>query len=158
MLLYAASHYPRWREELACPEIGPGGFGENFTVEGLTEATVCIGDVYAFGETRIQVTGPRYPCQKIARRWGIPELTALVAATGRTGWYCRVLAEGWVEPGLPIELLDCPCPAFTIALVNDFGHGRNRDLAAAQKLAACPVLPEWWGRLVVCRASRQRAG
>jgi len=149
VLLYAAAHYPVWREELGRPEIGPGGFAENFTVDGLNEETVCIGDTYAVGEARIQVTGPRYPCAKIGRRWGIAVLTARVAATGRTGWYCRVLREGWVEPGLPVGLVERPHPEVTVALVNDFGHGRNRDVRAAEELAGCPLLEEWWQRLVV---------
>ena len=152
VLLYAAAHYPVWQMELGRPEIGPGGFGENFTIDGLTEAAACIGDTYAIGEALIQVSGPRYPCVKIARRWGIPALTSRVAETGRTGWYCRVLREGWVEPGLPVELVDRPHPEVTVALVNDFGHGRNRDVAAASALAGCPLLPAWWQRLVVARA------
>jgi MOSC domain-containing protein YiiM len=152
VLLYAATHYPLWRQELGRPEIGPGGLGENFTVDGLDETTACIGDVYAVGDARIQVTGPRYPCVKISRRWGIPTLTARVAETGRTGWYCRVLQEGWVEPGSPLELMDRPYPDVTVAIINDFGHGRNHDAAAARELAACPLLPEWWQRLVVRRA------
>ena len=152
LLLYAAMHYPAWRQELGRPEIGPGSFGENFTVDGLDETTACIGDVYAVRDAYIQVTGPRYPCVKISRRWGIPTLTALVAETGRTGWYCRVLQEGWVEPGMTIRLVDRPDPTISVARVNDFGHGRDHDLEAAQELAACPLLPEWWQRLVVQRA------
>lgn len=155
VLLYAAAHYPAWRAELGQPELGPGGFAENFTVAGLTEATACIGDIYAIGEARVQVTGPRYPCWKIERRWGIPGLTARVAATGRTGWYCRVLREGTVAPGLPLALVERPYPAWTVALVNDFGHARNRDVATARALAACPLLVEWWRRLVVRRALGQ---
>jgi MOSC domain-containing protein YiiM len=152
VLVYAAAHYPCWRAELGRAEICPGGFGENFTVDGLDETNVCIGDTYAVGEAHIQVTGPRYPCVKISRRWDIPTLTARVAETGRTGWYCRVLHEGWVEPGAPIGLVDRPYPAITVARVNDFGHGRNRDVAAARELAACPLVPAWWQRLVVRRA------
>jgi len=152
ILLYAAAHYPLWREELDRPEIGPGGFGENGTVAGLSETTACIGDVYALGEARIQVTGPRYPCTKIERRWGIAGLTARVAATGRTGWYCGVVQEGLLTPGLPILLVERPYPDWTVALVNDLGHFRNRDVATAQALAACPLLDPWWQRLVVRRA------
>jgi MOSC domain-containing protein YiiM len=152
VLVYAAAHYPCWSGELDRPEIGPGGFGENFTVAGQDETDVCIGDVYAVGDAHIQVTGPRYPCVKISRRWGIPTLTARVGETGRTGWYCRVLQEGWVEPGVPITLVDRPSPGITVAIVNDFGHGRNRDVEAAKALAACPLLPEWWQHLVVQRA------
>jgi MOSC domain-containing protein YiiM len=153
VLLYAAAHYPSWRAELDRPEIGPGGFGENFTLDGLSEETACIGDVYALGEARVQVTGPRYPCWKIERRWGLPGLTARVAATGRTGWYCRVLREGLIEPGAPVLLADRPYPQWTVALTNDFGHGRNTDLATARALADCPLLHEFWQQLVVRRAA-----
>lgn len=152
VLLYAAEHYAVWQRELGRPEMGPGGFGENFTLAGISEATACIGDTYEIGEARIQVTGPRYPCIKIAKRWGVPSLTRLVAETGRTGWYCRVLREGWVEPGLPMVLVERPFGRYSVALVNDFGHFRNRDVEAAQELAACPLLPEWWQQLVVIRA------
>jgi MOSC domain-containing protein YiiM len=152
VLLYASTHYPAWRAELGLTEIGPGGFGENFTVDGLSEETACVGDTYAIGEAQIQVTGPRYPCSKIERRWRLAGLTARVAETGRTGWYCRVVREGMVVPGMPLLLVARPYPAWTMALVNDFGHFRNRDVETARSLAACPLLDEWWQRLVVRRA------
>ena len=153
VLLYASAHYPRWREELGREEIGPGGFAENFTIAGLREENVCVGDVYALGDARIQVTGPRYPCTKIERRWGIEGLTARVAATGRTGWYCAVLQEGLIETGIPVILIERPYPRWTMALVNDFGHGRNHDAALARELAACPALNSFWQELVVRRAT-----
>jgi MOSC domain-containing protein YiiM len=156
VLLYAAAHYSLWREELSRPDIGPGGFAENFTLDGISEATACLSDTYALGDARIQVTGPRYPCFKIGRRWDLPDLTSRVAATGRTGWYCRVVQEGWVEPGLPMQLVDRPYPEFTIALINDFGHGRNRDVAAAKALAECPALSGFWQRLVVAQAAGRK--
>jgi len=152
VLLYATEHYPAWRAELGRTEIGAGGFGENFTLDGLSESTACIGDVYALGAARIQVTGPRYPCWKIERRWGIAGLTARVAESGRTGWYCRVLQEGLIEPGTPILLSERPYPAWTIALVNDFGHGRNSNVELARELATCPLLADFWQKLVVRRA------
>ncbi len=152
VLLYAASHYPVWQAELGKRQIGPGGFGENFTVTGLSEETACIGDIYALGEARIQVTGPRYPCTKIEKRWCMAGLTNRVAATGRTGWYCRVLQKGEVQPDMPIALIERPYPQWTVALVNDFGHNRNADIELARELAACPLLPEFWQELVVERA------
>ena len=152
VLLYAASHYPIWQAELGQQEIGSGGFGENFTVTELSEETACIGDIYALGEARIQVTGPRYPCTKIEKRWCMAGLTKRVAKTGRTGWYCRVLQEGRVEHGMPIILIDRPYPQWTIALVNDFGHTRNGDVELARVLAECPLLPDFWNELVVKRA------
>jgi MOSC domain-containing protein YiiM len=152
VLLCAAAHYPLWRADLGRPEIGPGGFGENFTVDGLTEETACIGDTYAVGEARIQVTGPRYPCWKIERRWGNAGLSAQVAEAGRTGWYGRVVREGLIAPGLPIMLVERPYPQWTVALTNDVGHGRNMDVETAQALAACPLLNAWWQELVIRRA------
>jgi len=149
VLLYAFAHYPVWQAELSQQEIGPGGFGENFTVTGLTEGNTCIGDIYALGNARIQVTGPRYPCTKIEKRWCMAGLTNRVAETGRTGWYCRVLQEGRVESGMSILLVEQPYPRWTVALVNDFGHFRNGDVALAQDLAACPLLPDFWQELVV---------
>ena len=140
VLLYAAAHYPLWRAEVDRLEIGPGGLGENFTIDGLTERTACIGDTYAIGEALIQVSGPRYPCAKIERRWGVAGLTARVAETGRTGWYCRVLREGLVEPGAPVALVERPYPEWIVALVNDFGHNRNKDAQTARALAGCPLL------------------
>ncbi len=156
VLLYAAAHYPVWQAELGRPEMGPGGFGENFTIDGLTEDTACIGDIYAIGEARIQVTGPRYPCWKIERRWSFPGLTARVAETGRTGWYCRVVDEGLVEPGIPVTVVERPYPEWTVALTNDFGHSRNHDVETAKALAACPLLSVWWQQLVVRRALRKK--
>ena len=152
VLLYAATHYALWQQELGRPEIGPGGFAENFTVDGLTEETACIGDIYAIGEAQIQVTGARYPCYKIERRWDLDGLTARVAETGRTGWYCRVVREGRVEPGLPVMLIEHPYPEWTIALTNDYAHFRNHDIEIAKALAACPLLNDWWKELIMQRA------
>lgn len=149
VLLYAAAHYPLWQKELERQDIGPGGFGENFTVDGLSEETVCVGDTYALSEARIQVSGPRYPCSKVERRWGMPGLTARAAETGRTGWYCRVLQEGLIEPGMSITLIERPYPQWTIALINSFAHHHNRDVETAQAIAACPLLNEFWQRYVL---------
>jgi len=152
VLLYAASHYPAWRAELDRPEIGSGGFGENFTLDGISEETACIGDTYAIGEAMIQVTGPRYPCWKIEHRWGIEGLTDRVAKSGRTGWYCRVLQEGLIETGAPLLLVERPYSQWTIALINDFAHGRNSDVETARAIAACPLLEGFWPPLIVRRA------
>jgi MOSC domain-containing protein YiiM len=154
VLLYAASHYPLWQAELARPDIGSGGFAENLTVEGMTEESVCIGDVYTIGDAHIQVTGPRYPCMKISRRWGIMDLKDRAAAAGRTGWYCSVLQEGLIGPEMPIGLIERPYPQWTIALINDFGHDRNKDRALAQEIASCPILQEFWARLILDRVEK----
>ncbi|WP_338247408.1 MOSC domain-containing protein [Dictyobacter halimunensis] len=159
VLLYSGAHYPLWQRELNMPEIGPGGFGENFTIDGMDEQMVCVADIYALGNALIQVTGPRYPCWKIARRWNIDDLTRRVAITGRTGWYCRVLQEGLVEPGMSIQLVKRPYPRWTMALINNFAHGHNKDVGLARELASCPDLEEWWQEMIMRRVlGRDRDG
>ena len=99
LLMYAASHYPLWRAEWNRDDVAPGAFGENLTVIGLSEADACIGDVLAVGGARLQVTQPRQPCATLARRHRIRDLVAVVQRNGRSGWYQRVLQEGYIEPG-----------------------------------------------------------
>jgi MOSC domain-containing protein YiiM len=155
VLAYAATHYPGWREQLARPDLPHGAFGENFTVEGLTEETVNIGDVYRLGDALVQVSQPRQPCWKLARRWRIKELTALVEQTGRTGWYLRVLEEGEVEPGQPMTLLERPYPAWTVSRATRTMRTRTSDRAAAGELAGVKELAaSWRDRLAEAAASR----
>ena len=71
-----------------------GAFGENFTLDGVDESNVCIGDIWAAGAIRLQVSQPREPCYKPGRYWGVPEAAARMIATRRTGWYLRVLFCG----------------------------------------------------------------
>jgi MOSC domain-containing protein YiiM len=145
VLAYSADHYPAWRTELRLPEMGPGAFGENFTVGGVDEEAVCIGDSVTVGEALVQVSQPRAPCWKLARRWKRPDLPKRVVETGRTGWYLRVLRPGLVESGQPIVLVERPYPHFTIARVNHAAYeAADRDLAA--ELAACPLLSHGWRR------------
>ena len=74
VLAYSVDHYPDWRIELNHRELPYGAFGENFTIEGLAEKSVCIGDTYVAGDVRLQVSQPRQPCWKISRRWQIKDL------------------------------------------------------------------------------------
>jgi MOSC domain-containing protein YiiM len=129
-----------------------GAFGENFTVRGVTEADVCIGDVFAVGGVLVQVSQPRQPCWKLARRWRVKDLAARVQATGRTGWYFRVLEEGEVTPGLRLVLRERPWPQWTVARANEIMHERRDDRAAA--LAACPSLSANWRETLHTRAMR----
>ncbi|MBA3825094.1 MAG: MOSC domain-containing protein [Ktedonobacterales bacterium] len=153
VLLYAAANYELWQAELGRDDMGAGGFGENFTVTELSEATVCIGDIYAIGDAVIEVTGPRYPCWKISQRWGIADLTDRVAATGRTGWYAQVRHEGQIAPGAAITLVERPYADITIGAINACAHGHNRDRDQVRTLMASPALDDFW-RNVIARQLR----
>src|SRR5579864_7292922 len=94
--VYATEHFEAWRTELGKPDIGPGAFGENFSVRGQIESSVCVGDVYRVGSATVQVSQPRGPCWKVGRRWNRPDLARRIRETGRSGWYLRVLSPGLV--------------------------------------------------------------
>jgi MOSC domain-containing protein YiiM len=144
VLGYAASHYPDWRTELDMPSLPYGAFAENFTITFLHEGNVCLGDVYAVGGARVEVSQPRQPCANITRRWNLPGLTEQVRATGRHGWYMRVLDEGEVVASEPITLLDRPCPDWTIARAFEVMNHRASDRGQAAVLAAVPALSKAW--------------
>lgn len=146
VLAYALTHYAAWREELGRPEMGPGGWGENLVIDGLTEAEVFIGDIWACGDVRLQVSQPRQPCWKLARRWRMVDLAKRTVATGRTGWYLRVLQSGALERGMKVECIRRPCPSYSVARANDIFHASNGDLALKRSLRDVPYLADAWKR------------
>lgn len=155
--VYPAEHYWHWETELGIPNLPGGAFGENFTTVRGLEAEVCIGDVYELGAAVVQISQPRQPCWKLARRWGIKDLALRVQQTGRTGWYFRVLREGEVEAGHPFVLADRPHPEWTVSAANDVMHHRKADVEAARALASCAALSESWRASLLRRASCGKA-
>ena len=144
VLAYGADHYPIWKAELSLADFPYGSFGENFTVSELTEDIVCLGDVYEIGEVRLQVSQPRAPCWKLARRNGIKDLAARVEAKGWGGWYHQVLQTGFVEPGDSYQLLEHPYPQFSIARLNDLIAEREENPAVCAELAEIEALSPGW--------------
>jgi MOSC domain-containing protein YiiM len=157
VLAYSGDHYPNWRQELNLPAMPCGAFGENFTITGLGEETVCIGDIFHVGPATFEVSQPRQPCWKLARRWRMNELVALVIRSGRSGWYLRVLEEGWVQAGMPLELTERPNPGWTIARANYILHHCPHDLGLMLELAEVPGLAASWVEELGERAERLRA-
>lgn len=158
VLAYAAAHYTYWRDDLPHLDWVHGAFGENFTVSGLDEDTVSLGDVYTVGEARLVVTIPRQPCWKLARRWGQKDLAARVNSTGYSGWYLGVLREGLVETGMTLDVIERPTPEWTIrrtaAVINNLTA--NPDETAA--LLDCPSLPEKYRAQISDWLSRKTSG
>ncbi|MBA4062298.1 MAG: MOSC domain-containing protein [Isosphaera sp.] len=144
VLAYAAGHYPGWRDELGMPDLPFGAFGENLTLSGLTEADVCVGDRWRVGPVLFEVSQPRQPCWKLARRWRVKDLPARVVATGRCGWYLRVLEEGEVVAGLAAELVGRPNPDWTVARAHRVMYFGKFDAAESGALAAVPELSLSW--------------
>lgn len=144
---FASEHYPYWREALGVGEaFGYGAFGENFTLAGLTEEAVCIGDVFAVGMARVQVSQPRQPCVNLARKWACEAMPERMIKRGQTGFYLRVLQPGEVGVGDMLTLLERPYPHVSITTANAarYTHAGGADMEAL--LAALPALSESWRR------------
>jgi MOSC domain-containing protein YiiM len=143
LLMYAAAHYPLWESELG-RRVGAGAFGENLTVEGLDEESVCIGDVLEIGPATLEVSQPRQPCATLARRHQLRDMIAMVRRNGRSGWYLRVLAGGPVEAGDAIRVVHRPNPHWTIRRAAQAMRDRHRQPAASAELARCSGLSDSW--------------
>lgn len=150
--VYPIEHYPYWTQTSALQDLTPGAFGENFTTEGLLERDVCIGDIFEIGESLVQVSQPRQPCWKLARRWRMKDLALRVQETGRTGWYFRVLREGHVQAGNPLILMGRPHPNWTVSSANMVMHHQTNDRQAAKDLADCNYLSSRWREKLKRRA------
>src|SRR5262245_54465394 len=98
VFVYQIESYRYLHEQLGRPDVGSvhGTFGENFTIEGLPDDTVCIGDRYRIGSALFEVTQPRVTCYRVAIRLNDPRMPALLTSSGRPGFYFRVLQEGEV--------------------------------------------------------------
>jgi len=149
ILAYSAEHYERWQQELAVA-LPYGSFGENFTISGLDEDSVCLGDIYAVGDTvRVQVSQPRKPCNQIYLHLQIEGIQQRVDETLRTGWYMRVLQTGEVVAGMTVTLVDRPHPEWPIMRVHQAYDHRRTDPATALALAEVEALePGWRQRLM----------
>lgn len=96
---YTAENIAHWRTELARPDLAPGSMGENLTTEGLDEADVCIGDRFAIGSCILEVSEPRLPCATLAMAMDDKTFPKRFLASGRVGFYLRVIHEGELRVG-----------------------------------------------------------
>lgn len=155
VLAYSADHYAYWRARLHQPEMPHGGFGENLTIAGCDESTVCIGDTWRAGDVVFQVSQPRQPCWKMSRRWQVADLAKQVIANGKSGWYLRVLEPGEVSAGTAIELIARPHPAWPVARAGQVMYHGKDDLTAMQALASLPELSVAWKETLLPRIARR---
>lgn len=142
--VYPAEHYPYWHEVPELVGVPFGSFGENLTTEGLIEGDVCIGDVLSIGDALVQVSQPRQPCWKLARRWKLKDLAVQVERTGRTGFYLRVLRHGLVTAGDFFSLMERPFPDWSVEKCNEVMHRRKSDRDVARALSECAALSASW--------------
>lgn len=156
---YAFDHYAWWRETLTAPPAilhQPGAFGENLSTTGLTEAEVCVGDVYSIGEVIVQVSQGRQPCWKLNLRFGERRMARLVQSTGRTGWYYRVLQPGAIEAGESLRLIERPHPDWSLARVLHVLYVDTLNFDALNEMASLVHLNERWRNMAARRVARRR--
>ena len=99
VMVYQTESYDYWQRHFGRDDLQPGHFGENFTITGLGDDEVCIGDRYRIGEAEFEVTQPRVTCFRVGMRLGEPEMPNLLVAHHRPGFYFRVITEGHVQAG-----------------------------------------------------------
>jgi MOSC domain-containing protein YiiM len=155
---YPHDHYADWRAELGdLPALtAPGGFGENISTAGLTEAEVAVGDTFRLGGALIQVSQGRQPCWKLNHRFGVPDMARRVQQTGRTGWYYRVLQPGTVAPGDRLDLIDRLAPEWTLRRLWHALYVDRMNLVELEGIAALDVLAEGWRKYAVRRLENRR--
>jgi MOSC domain-containing protein YiiM len=157
ILVYSSEHFVAWRQEFPDWSVVGGTFGENFTVDGLVESTVCIGDVYCVGTCRLQVSQPRQLCWKLSKKWDLPKLAVIVQQTGRTGWYLRVIETGQVKAGDQFTLIDRPHPSISVAQAHQVMHAKPRSSEDDLTLSQCDSLSASWREQLERRAVKKES-
>ena len=161
VFVYQIESYRYWERELGRDDFTYGQFGENFTVEGLADDEVCVGDRYRIGEALFEVTQPRVTCYRVGIRMDEPAMPSLLVAHHRPGFYLRVLEEGAVQAGDAIvKVADGP-ERLTIAQVDALLYLPNKSRALLERALRVPALSEGWKgsfRELLAKADGRRAG
>ncbi len=141
--VYSLDHYLYWAGVLGI-EMPGAAFGENLSVSGMREPDVCIGDVFRIGGATVQVSQPRQPCGTLAARYGRQDFVKLVVDSGRTGFYFRTLAEGMVQAGDAVTLLERDPRGVTVAYANTVYHHDRKNREGIERVLAVPALSASW--------------
>ena len=144
VLVYQIESYRHWQDHLGRDDFELGQFGENFTVEGLGDDEVCIGDRYRIGDAEFEVTQPRVTCFRVGMRLGEPRMPALLVAHHRPGFYLRVIVEGQVRAGDEIVRTRVGPHALSVADVDALLYLPDRDIERLRAAVDIPALSPGW--------------
>jgi len=155
---YAREHYGRWhsaypasRDRFQIPF-----FGENISTSGMTEATVCVGDVYTVGTVTLQVSQARQPCWKLSVRSGIDDFSRRVQESGLTGWFYRVLVPGNFSAGDEMRLAQRPHPRWTLERLLTLMYRTPLLTSELEEMAELPSLSPGWKNIARRRLETQK--
>jgi MOSC domain-containing protein YiiM len=141
---YPSEHYSYWRTELPGMDLSWGMFGENFTMEGLLENAVYVGDRFQIGETEVMATEPRMPCYKLGIKFGRADIIKRFLASRRTGFYFAVMREGMVGAGDDVELIEREQQEISVADVTRLYAFEKDDVKSLRRAIRVEALPESW--------------
>jgi MOSC domain-containing protein YiiM len=142
--VYTVENYQFWKNELRRDDFSFGQFGENFTVEGMLEDQIHVGDIFRVGSALVQVTQPRVPCFKLGIRMNMTKFPKLFLVSGRIGFYFRVLEEGEVGAGDAIELVRTDPNRMTVREINHLLYFDGKNLIDAKRALAIEALSPGW--------------
>ena len=144
VLVYQRDSYEHWRKHLNRDELEFGSFGENFTVDGLPDDEVCVGDRYRIGGAEFEVTQPRVTCFRVGMRLGEPAMPSLLVAHRRPGFYLRVISEGPVAAGDEIVRTRTGVHALSVAAIDGLLYLPGRDLEMLRQAVTVEALSPGW--------------
>lgn len=144
VMVYQTESYEFWKSYLNRDDLQPGNFGENFTVTGLADDEVCIGDRYRIGEAEFEVTQPRVTCFRVGVRMNEPEMPNLLVSQHRPGFYFRVITEGRVRAGDDIVRIRRGRHELSVADVDALLYLPNRNVEQLRKIVDVSALSPGW--------------
>jgi ferredoxin-NADP reductase/MOSC domain-containing protein YiiM len=144
VMVYQAQSYEYWRRYLRRSDLSWGIFGENFTVDGLPDDQVCIGDRYRIGDAEFEVTQPRTTCYRVGLRLEDPRMPALLVAHRRPGFYLRVLREGRVQAGDDIIKIGADPERISVAMADALLYLPDGDVDTMRRLLKVGALSPGW--------------
>ncbi len=158
VFVYQIDSYRYWQAQLGRNDFLYGQFGENFTIDGLPDTEVCIGDRYRIGSALFEVTQPRVTCYRVGIRMNEPRMPALLVAHHRPGFYFRVLEEGEVEAGAEIVKISTGPERLTIAEADALLYLPGRDKSGLERALRIPALSAGWRSSFEALLEHERSG
>ena len=158
VFVYQIDSYRYWQAELGRTDFAYGQFGENFTIDGLPDTEVCIGDHYRIGSALFEVTQPRVTCYRVGIRMNEPQMAALLVAHHRPGFYFRVLEEGEVEAGDEIVKVLADPMRLTVAEIDALLYLPGRDRNGLERGLRIPALSAGWRSSLETLLEHERKG
>ncbi|WGJ16525.1 MOSC and FAD-binding oxidoreductase domain-containing protein [Methylocapsa sp. D3K7] len=156
VFVYQIESYRYWQNQLGRNDFTYGQFGENFTVEGLADTEVCIGDHYRIGDALFEVTQPRVTCYRVGIRMNEPQMAALLVSHGRPGFYFRVLGEGEVGAGDDIVKVKAGPERVVVAEINALLYLPGHPASGLERALRIPALSAGWRTSLEALLDRER--